>query len=286
MTPIPNPYREGMSPRNLAREAAAILAAQTIRDEAPIFDDIDIGLVLGTGWGDALTVEDAYRNLFQQIPGFESLGELEGHARELVIGHVAGKRVAILRGRVHMNEDPFNLNIPKMVRLQTDILMHLGARTLIVTSAVGSLGGRLNVCDVGVADGFCTLFAGTMPLWAGEFNEPEDTLDPELRDIALAAGRQTVTLAVKEVGHVMVLGPHFESRKYDRGILAGMGLGMVGMSMLTEACVAALYDCKVLGLGFTTDDDVEECTHEVNLARARAASAYLGALLERIVAKL
>lgn len=284
MTPIPNPYREGMSPRNFARETAAIMAAQTIRDEALIFDDIEIGLVLGTGWGDALSVENAYRNPFYQIPGFDSLGKLAGHARELVIGFVAGKRVAILRGRVHMNEDPFNPNIPKMVRLQTDLLMHLGVRKLVVTSAVGSLGGRLRVGDVGVADGFCTFFAGTMPLWAGEFCSPEDTLDPDLRLVALQARNRKIK--TKAVGHIMVRGPHFEGRKYDKGILAGMGLGMVGMSMLPEACVAALYDCKVLGLGFTTDDDVEECTHEVNLARARAASPYLGILLERIVAKL
>ncbi len=59
------------------------------------------------------------------------------------------------------------------------------------------------------------------------------------------------------------------------------------MSMLPEACIAALYDdVKVLGLGFVTNSDNETHSHERNLAQAQKASAKLGGLLERIIRRI
>lgn len=242
-----------------------------------------IGLVLGTGWGDVLAIRHAKEIPFRRIPGFQALGTLEGHARTLVLGKIAGVPVAVLRGRVHLNEAPQDPAIPRMVRLQTELLFQLGVKTLIVTSAVGALRGALKVGQVALVDGFVTLYAPDMPLYAGEFCSPEDTLDPQLRRVAK---RVRGPLTVKEVGHVMVRGPFFEGRRYDKALLAKTGAGVVGMSMLPEACVAALYGARVLGLGFVTNDDVAAHSHEENLAQAKKAAAHLGGFLTRIVARL
>lgn len=283
--------------RHAKREAEAARAAVYIRGRfrecgrAPALQPI--GLVLGTGWSKALKFAGAVEIPFNKIPGFGELAALEGHARCLVIGTLAGKNVFALRGRVHLNEAPCDPSVARMVRLQTEMLFQLGVRTLIVTSAVGSLRGALEVGQIAVIDGFVTLYAPEMPMYAGEFVSPDDTLDPVLRAIAHDAHGELVT---KTVGHVMVRGPFFEGRKYDKGLLAkgfltkeslaATGAGVVGMSMLPEACIAALYGARVLGLGFVTNDDVAEHSHAENQRRADEAAPYLCSFLERIVARL
>lgn len=272
--------------RNAQREAEAARAADHARGHLRELGresvEQPIGLVLGTGWGDVLKFDDAVELPFGEIPGFEELATLEGHARRLVIGTLGGKDVVALRGRVHLNEAPANPHVARMVRLQTEILFQLGVRTLIVTSAVGSLRGTLPVGGIAVVNGFVTLYAPEMPMWAGEFVSPDDTLDPALQAIA----HEVCPLVAKTVGHVMVRGPFFEGRRYDKGLLAATGAGIVGMSMLPEACIAALYGAKVLGLGFVTNDDVAEHSHEENQRRAKEAAPHLCDFLAQIVVRL
>lgn len=269
--------------RNRQREEEAERAVCFIRESHAITSKPNIGLILGTGWGDVLSIEEKASIPFTDIPGFSSLGSLAGHARRLMIGKLSGKEVTVLKGRVHLNEAPDNPDIAKMVRLQVEMLFQLGVRQLIITSAVGSLRGALEVGEIAVVDSFVTVFAPAMPLWAGEFCSPEDALSSRLREIAHAERGELVT---KEVGHVMLRGPFFEGRKHDKALLAGTGAGVVGMSMLPEVCVAALYDVETLGLGFVTNDDVAKHSHEENLARAAAASALLGNFLTRIVSRI
>lgn len=271
--------------RNEEREAAAKKAAQVIRQKLNIPKNVaPIGLVLGTGWGSVLAVKDSRGIAFSQIPGFESLKALEGHARQVVFGYLEDKPVIFLRGRVHMNEAPSDPSLARMVRLQIEMLLRLGVKTLIVTSAVGSLSSALPVGSIGIVNGFVTIYAPEMPLWGGEFCSPEDTLDPALRQIAL---QERGELLAAEVGHVMVRGPFFEGRRYDKPLLAKSGAGVVGMSVLPEACIAALYsDARILALCFVTNNALEKHSHEENLARAKAASGLLGGYLSRLIARI
>ena len=243
--------------------------------------NIRIGLVLGTGWGDALEIRDAQEVSFKELPGFDFLGDLEGHARSVVYGKIANREVIALRGRVHVNEG-HGESIINMVRLQTEMLFKTGVRTLIVTSAVGSLIPKLPVGSVAVVDSFISLFAGSMPGWVGEFRSPEDMLNERLNKLALRACSDA-NLTSRLATHAMVRGPFFEGRKTDKKILKRLGAHVVGMSMLPEACVASLYDVKVVGLGFVTNNDTEEHSHEENVRRAKESQEKLGALLTSLV---
>lgn len=266
------------------RKEIALCAAHFVTNTLQDFRERwSIGIVLGTGWGDVLAMDHAREMSFAEIPGFERLQRLEGHARRLVAGTIAGRPVLALRGRVHCNETPADPALAAMVRLQTEMLFHLGVRTLIITSAVGSLRGALPVGGVGIVNGFVTLYAPEMPLWAGEFCSPEDAMSEFLQAIAL---EERGPLEAARVGHVMVRGPFFEGRRYDKGLLAATGAGIVGMSMLPEACIAALYGVDALGLGFVTNDDIATHSHEENLARAKASAEHLGAYLARIIARI
>ncbi len=258
-----------------------------------------IGIVLGTGWGDTLALKDMKpvfgvkiderlkKEMYLKELDFYRLGELEGHARKIALGRVGDKETIALRGRIHLNEKPpSDDDIHMQVRLQVEMLFHLGVKTLILTAAVGSLKPDIAVGDIVAVDGFVTVFAPPIPLFAGEFCSPEDTLDPSLREIASTAARDA-GLRLHVGGHAMLRGSFFEGRKYDKPLLAASGASVVGMSILPEACIAALYpDVKVLSLCFVTNSATEEHSHETNHARAKESADKLGDFLERTIANL
>ena len=261
---------------------AAALAASVIARAFNIGNDINLALQCGTGWGKILEWEQELP--FQEIPGFERLGELHGHARKVAIGSVGGRPVLALRGRVHINEAPADPNIHAMVRLQVEMLQELGVDTLIATCAVGSLVPEFKPDTIVVADRFLTLFAPEMPMFVGEFDSPEDTLKEEL--IKMAVRVAVPGLRVHRGTHVMLRGPFFEGRKRDKAVLAMLGGRIVGMSLLPEACVMATRKQRVLGLCFVSNDADEEHSDEEISRRVRAKSDLLGAYLHRVVAAI
>ena len=266
----------------------ALAGAEFLRSKLNVGKE-PIGLVLGTGWGDKLMLSESREISFAEVPGFTKLPDLPGHARKYVVGLSGEREVVALSGRIHLNEDPGNAEIYKMVRLQTEILMQLGVKKLIVTCAAGCLpGGNALMNELVVIDGFVTLFAPQMPLWAGEFCSPEDTLTKRAREVALDYGicksfPGKVTLG----GYAMVLGPFFEGRMYDKQALANTGASIVGMSTLPEACIAALYPgVEVLALAFVTNGYIGTHSHEGNLAQAKLYSDGLGKYLTQVIQKI
>lgn len=290
---------------NSERTQAAEMAAKFIRLKANCRipgrfkkrtgEKSPIGLILGTGWGEALKIEVKATIPFRDIPGFETLGNLEGHARKVLIGNFAGRQLVVLQGRVHLNEAPADPQIYKMVRLQTEMLFALGVQQLIVTSASGSLFRQprnrptmndlpLAVGNVAVIDGFVSAYAPDMPLWAGEFYSPEDAISERLNEIALSY--ENADLKCLPAGYLMVRGPFFEGRKYDKPLFAESGAGVIGMSTLPEACIASLYHAEFLGLSFVTNTYSEIHSHEENLRRAKTASENLGDFLSHIISRM
>lgn len=245
-----------------------------------------IGIVLGTGWGDAITWKDERRTSLTRLPWFKEIGQLEGHAREVVYGHMEGADVIALRGRIHLNEaPPTHADLFTWVRLQVEMLFNLGVETIILTAAAGSLKASVMIGDMVTVDGFVTLFSPDMPLYAGEFCSPEDTLDPHLQTLSRKIVL-SVTGKAPTGGHAILRGPFFEGRKYDKPLLMASGASTVGMSIVPEACIAALYGVRVLALTFITNDAVEIHSHEVNQARAREKSADMGAVLHALIREL
>lgn len=262
--------------------ARAEAAANSIRNMLGKQLEIDMGLVLGTGWSDSLTLEDRIALPFNCIKGFEGLRPLEGHPRQLVIGDLGDKRVAMLRGRVHMNEAPSGSAVPSMARLQIEMLCHLGMNNIVLTCAAGSLRDDLLAPgDIVLMDGIFSLLAPQMPLYAGEFCSPEDALDEEWRERVAVAEP-----AVKTGGHAYVRGPWFEGRRYDKPFLTNHTRCLtVGMSVLPELCIASLYNVAALGIAAITNSATESHDHQTNVARAKAQSERFAKLLELAISK-
>ncbi len=271
--------------RNRNREIAATKAADFLRKKFKIKKPIRLGIILGTGWGDKLKIENPQYINFEKVPGFSRLGKLEGHNRRFVHGTVAGKEVIVLQGRIHLNEEPCSLAIYLMVRLQTEILMKLGVKTLITTCAAGALPkSKLEPGCLVVIDGFVSLYV-PLPLWVSEFASPDDVLSKDLMKLALQ-NRKAYNGKIVTGGYVMVLGPNFEGRKYDKLALSYTGAKAVGMSTIPEVAVAALYKTRVLSLAFITNDAVGIHSHEDNIKKAKQFSGQLGSYLSSVIKAL
>lgn len=294
---------ENLKLRSANYAAGFIKRAFSLQDEAE-----PIGVILGTGWGDALNLENQQEISLRRIPAFEHLPELKGHKRTITFGNIGRKQVIALNGRLHLNEVPFSQDWLELVRLQTEMLIAVGVKQLIVTNAAGALrclpekfselAGKflgtgseepfpdpeLQVGEVAVIDGFVSVFAPVMPLWGGEFCSADDAISERLINIALKS--QGDLLIAKKTGLVMLRGPQFEGNKYDKEILSRSGAGVAGMSMLPEAYVASLHGIEMLGLSFVTNDYKEKHSHEENLRRAGEASAHLGEYLKSIISQM
>ena len=269
----------GYKLRNQKAEALAQEAAEYVGSVLGV-DSGPIGVVLGTGWGDKLYLDNRREVSFERVPGFGRLSALEGHSRKFVAGSCGGKQVLVLNGRVHLNEAPADPMVHQMVRLQTETLMRLGVKKLIVTCAAGALPDTdIAVGNLVLIDGFLTLFAPEMPLFAGEFCSPEDVLS--IRNFITASS--SYSGGVERGVYAMVRGPFFEGRRCDKRALRQAGADIVGMSTLPEACIGALYGAEVQALAFITNDCEETHDHKTNLRRAAEASEQLGFCLSEIV---
>jgi purine-nucleoside phosphorylase len=275
--------------RSVLREAAAERAAEAIKKKLKIVEAPEVALVLGTGWGDALKLAQERSLPFQSLPGFTTLGQLTGHKRRVIYGYLGKAPVIVLSGRVHANEDLFSKDLLNMVRLQVEMLIKLGVRQLILTCAAGGLpasGRPVQVADLVAIDGFLSVLANNpMPLYAGEFYSADDVISEDLLKTALRFNRRRL-LKVREGGYAYVRGPGFEGRKYDKGFISQAGVSAVGMSVLPEAYVCALYrdlGVKILPVAFITNSAIEEHSHVENIARAKDKSKHLGAFLKYLV---
>ena len=167
-------------------EAAASLRGAI--GEAPA-----VGIVLGSGLGDFTSaLGQAVAIPYDRIPNWPA-SAVVGHAGTLVVGTIAGKRVAALSGRAHFYEGHDMRTITFPVR----VLARLGIRTLILTNAAGGINLDFKPGTLMVMDDHLNLM-GTNPLvgpnddrFGPRFPDMTEAYSKRLRDLAFAAARET-----------------------------------------------------------------------------------------------
>jgi xanthosine phosphorylase len=261
--------------------AAELLAA---RGAAP-----RLGIVLGSGLGGLLaTLEDTLAVDYGDLPGFPEVG-VAGHDGQVVLGRLNGLSVACLAGRRHAYEGD-----PAAMRVPVRTLRALGAETLLVTNAAGSLRadvgpGRL----MAISDHINML--GSNPLTGPNddavgprFPSLRDAYDPELRALLRsAASSEGIDLA--EGVYLATAGPSFETAAEIRAFRA-LGADAVGMSTVPEVILARHCGLRVVGLSAITNlaegMGGEELSHEQTLRNADVAGRDLVRLVERFAGDL
>lgn len=253
-------------------------AVDVIRARAGI-DRVAIGLVLGSGLSPLAAEVDGVAIGLDELPGFPQAG-VSGHRAELVIGTLEGVPVAILAGRAHYYErgDAAAMRVP----LAT--LARLGAETVILTNAAGSLREDVGPGDVMLIADHIN-FAGANPL-IGEATDSRfvnlvDAYDPGLR-AALAAAAAAEGLPLPEGVYAWCAGPSFETPAEIRA-LKTLGADAVGMSTVPEVILARFLGLRVAALSVITNMAAGLGSGTISHAETKAMAPVGAAKLERIL---
>ena len=138
--------------------------AKTIRKIAGS-EPIAAALVLGSGLSAiGELMEDKVLIPYSELKGFPG-GGVSGHGRDLIIGTMGGKRIAVLTGREHYYEHG---NAAAM-RPALETMAELGAQTLLLTNSAGSVDERFRPGDLMLIADHIN-YAGMNPL----IGEPTD----------------------------------------------------------------------------------------------------------------
>jgi len=257
-----------------------VRAAEQARERAPGFEP-RVGLVLGSGLGGvAAAVADAVAIPYAELDGFRAAA-VPGHASELLLGTLAGVRVAVLNGRSHRYEGTSAEEIATPIRT----LAALGVERLLLTNASGSLRPEVGPgALVAVTDNINAL--GFNPLVGPHFVPMRDAYDPGLRAELHAAAAASGT-ALHEGVYLATPGPSFETPAEIRAFRT-LGADLVGMSTVPEVIVARHAGVAVAAVSVVTNlaeglSD-EPIGHAQTLEAAGRGAAELEPMIARWVA--
>jgi purine-nucleoside phosphorylase len=250
----------------------------------------DVAVVLGSGLGDfADALTDPVTTPYGEIPNWPASAVI-GHAGKLVVGNLAGKRVAALSGRAHFYEG----HELRTVTFATRVLGLLGVKTIILTNAAGGINLSFKPGTLMVMDDHINLL-GSNPL-VGENEERFGPRFPDMTEVYSKRLRgiadQAATVRGVPVAHgvyVAVHGPSYETPAEIR-FLRTIGADAVGMSTVPEALVARHMGLEVLGISCITNPAAgvlpEPLHHAEVMEVARRVKGEFSSLLEGIIERI
>lgn len=226
-------------------------AQRFIAEEIPDFPEI--GLILGSGLGAlAEEMEDVTVIHYEEIPHFP-VSTVEGHAGQLLMGRLKGKRAILLRGRFHLYEGYSAEQVVFPVR----VMKALGVKTLIVTNASGGVNESFRAGDLMLIRDHLNL------MFRNPLIGPNDAkIGVRFPDMSEAYSRRLLNLArevargnaipLREGVYAAVLGPQYETPAEIR-MIRTLGGDAVGMSTVPEVIAARHAGLEVLGISCVTN---------------------------------
>jgi purine-nucleoside phosphorylase len=250
----------------------------------------ETAIVLGSGLGDfADNLLDAIVTPYGEIPHWPA-SQVVGHAGRLVLGRIAGKRVAALSGRVHFYEG----HGLATVVFATRVMGRLGVKQIVLTNAAGGINtsfaqGALMIIDDHInALGTNPLVGANEDRFGLRFPDMSEVYSARLRKIAHEAARAS-GVPVSHGVYVAVHGPSYETPAEIRAFRT-LGADAIGMSTVPEAIAARHMGMEVLGISCITNMAAgvlpQPLVHEEVMETARRVRGSFIALLEGIIERL
>ena len=244
----------------------------------------EVLLILGSGLGSlGDQVEDPMIVPYGDVPHMKR-STVPDHKGQFVFGSLAGRRVAVMQGRLHTYEGWSFADVSYPVR----VLRLLGAQTLLVTNAAGAVNTSFSAGDIMLITDHIKLF-GVSPLcgpnveeFGPRFPDVSAVYTPALREIARRAAEH-LGIGLREGVYMYFPGPQFETPAEVR-MARLLGADAVGMSTVPEAIVAAHCGMRVLGFTLCTNMAAgvldQPLSGEEVLSAAEEARPRFGALVK------
>lgn len=250
----------------------------------------EIVLTLGTGLSNlAEKVQKRVVFPYGEIPHFP-LSTVETHVGELIFGELAGKKLALLRGRVHYYEG----YTAKEVVFPLRVLSLFKPKIYIVSNAAGGLNLSFKAGDLMLIKDHINLIPDN-PLrgrnvveWGPRFPDMSQAYASELRELFKEVAKQ-LGEEVREGVYVGVPGPSLETPAETR-FLRQIGADAVGMSTVLEVIAAVHAGLKVLGISVIANvndpDNFKPILFEEVVEVSQAAERRLSLLVENFLRRL
>ena len=259
-------------------DGAAVGTVEIIRERAGA-EPVRLGLILGSGLGHLAHAVQGVAIPYADLPGFPHVS-VSGHNPSLHVGLLEGVRVAVFGAREHYYEN----GNPAAMRPALEALKALGAGSLIVTNAAGSLRADIRPGDLMLLSDHIN-FSGLNPL-IGEptdarFVPMTDAHDPGLRS-GLRAAAKAVGVPLPEGVYAWYSGPSFETPAEIRAIKT-LGGDAVGMSTVPEVILARFLGLKVAAISTVTNMAAGLSDEKISHEHTKAMAPLGAAKLERVL---
>jgi len=250
----------------------------------------DLGVVLGSGWGDALEMDEVlFRVSYADMPGFGA-STVPGHAGEMVDYMRHGRRIVAWCGRRHFYEgvgwEP--------VVLPAEILRRMGCENVLLTNASGGINPALRPGDFVIIRDHVNL-VGVNPLvgmhnpeWGARFPDMTEVYSRHLAEL-LRASASRLDLRAMDGVYAYSLGPCYETPAEVQSYKA-QGADVVGMSTVPEAVFAHACGMRVAGVSLVTNLAAGISRHPLGhdevIAAGVAAKPGMGVLIDDFISRL
>lgn len=251
----------------------------------------DLAVILGSGMGGlAGEVTDSTVLDYSEIPHFP-VSTVESHTGKLHIGNFHGKKTVMMQGRFHYYEGYSMQQIALPVR----VMQRLGAKTLLVMNAVGSVNPLIPSGSLVLVQDQINLM-GDNPLIGAN----DESIGPRFPDMSQPFSRRLIEMAEKTALDeripqvhrgilVGVSGPCFETAAEYR-MFQRMGADIVTMSTIPEVITGVHCGLEILCISVVTDECLPDALKPVSLEHVlntvRETEPNLEKLVRSVVAKL
>lgn len=218
-------------------DAAATAMKQQWPDAKP-----KCGIILGSGWSEAIDEFDGPEIPYADIPGLGTTGVM-GHVGKLHHSSIDSMELFIFQGRRHWYE---GVGWTPVI-LPVYLLHAFGANTILLTNAAGGISIGLPPGSLMAIEDHINML-GSNPL-IGPHNPKLGTRFPDQSEVYNETLRRKLMNAGADAcgTYIATMGPTFETPAEIK-MFAAMGADAVGMSTVPEAIMANALDMRVAGL--------------------------------------
>ena len=264
-------------------------SADYIRSQIGTFTP-DVAMVLGSGLGFlGDIVENPIVISYHDIPHFK-VSTAPGHKGQLVLGTLAGQKVAVMQGRMHHYEGYSYEEVAYAVR----VLRLLGCQTLFVTNAAGGVNYSFHAGDLMLITDQIKIFLESplrgenLPEFGPRFPDSSYLYTPKLQALAKQQAR-ALDIDLKTGVYMYFPGPQYETPAEIR-MARILGADAVGMSTAPEVITAGHCGMDVLGITLVSNMAAgvlpQKLTEQEVLDAAEAAKEKFSGLLLACLAHL
>lgn len=273
---------------SLSLRDRALTATAWLRENG--FGPVEVGVVLGSGLAPLakdLAVEAEASSA--DVPAYPE-STVVGHEGRLLYGELSGRKVLMLKGRLHGYE---GLDLG-LTTLPIRIMRELGAHTVVITNGAGGIDLTFREGDPMLIEDHLNL-QGRSPLagpndddWGPRFPDMTEAYDRGLRELAIeVAAARGITL--RRGVYASVPGPQYETPAEVR-MLRSLGAQAVGMSSVPEVIAARHMGLRVLGISLITNAAAgvtdAPLDHADVVAAGEAAGDRVSGLVRDVLARL